>query len=311
MGSWISLLFSKTETSSMPNEPDSNLGLPEYILYYVAKNVSSPALYQKLIKSNKYFYQKNPILLLHCLKLDNGKWLICSKIGGKSCDEINGEMCSDLKCIDMNKISTKICVTNVLDIFHLYYDDITPLNLPAKFKSNVVIFKAVNKILSIEQLSLIGSSVKTCELLNVTVKKNDQTIASFEEIIQCLPNVEEFQLRGHLDHLRMTSKGVKELSKVLQSSKIKKLFLRDVAEMFDIEEFYQLFLKDNKTMQIDLGFIYHISEAYNERLSTIINTILDESKLKYFYPPIIIGSFFEAVKLAMAADQYVYHVRSL
>uniref|UniRef100_A0A914PJC2 Uncharacterized protein n=1 Tax=Panagrolaimus davidi TaxID=227884 RepID=A0A914PJC2_9BILA len=311
MGSWISLLFSKTETSSMPNEPDSNLGLPEYILYYVAKNVSSPALYRKLIESNKYFYQKNPILLLHCLKHDNGKWSTCSKIGGESCDEINGEMCSDLKCIDMNKISTKIWVTNVLDVFHLYYNNITQLNLPAKFKSNVVMFKAVNKILTIEQLSLIGSSVKTCDLFNVSVKKNDQTNASFEEIIQCLPNVEKFQLRGHLDHLRMTSKGVKELSKVLQSSKIKYLFLCDVAEMFDIEEFYQLFLKDNKTMHINLGFIYYISEAYKERLSTIVNTILNESKLKYFYPPIIHGSIVDALKLAIAADEYVYHVRGL
>ena len=38
--------------------------LPSTIVYYIFKNPASPSVYQKLIKTCKYFYPKNPIIVV-------------------------------------------------------------------------------------------------------------------------------------------------------------------------------------------------------------------------------------------------------
>ena len=171
-----------------------NLGLPESLWYYLAMNVSSPKLYQKLIQCSPYFYQKNPCLLLHCLNHSDGKWYTCSNSGEKSCMKMDGEICEDLKPIDLMAISDNIWVTNAFEVNGLYGDNITPLIIPQMFKSNVVCFNASFKTISLDQLALIGTSVKYCDFCDVTVKKNDESEASLPEIIKCFPVLEDFKL---------------------------------------------------------------------------------------------------------------------
>uniref|UniRef100_A0A914QY78 Uncharacterized protein n=1 Tax=Panagrolaimus davidi TaxID=227884 RepID=A0A914QY78_9BILA len=279
-----------------------DLGVPEYIWYHVAKNVSSPKLYRKLVQCSKYFYNKNPILLLHCLLYDNGTWRTCSKIGGKSCGEINGETCSDLKAIDLDEISIKIWVTNVIGAYSLWEDKITPLVIPSTLNSYAVNFEGWDQELSFDQLLLFGGTVKSCYFENVSVKKNDHNEVSFAEIVQSLPMVEEFTFDAESDS-SFTSTTVKELLKIPHFYKIKTLKLGNVSDEFDIEEFYQLFLKANKTMEIGIWFNWDVSDIYKQKIEEITKEIL-ESESNDFFPPVLYGIYADGMKLYEKAAKY-------
>uniref|UniRef100_A0AC35G7E7 Uncharacterized protein n=1 Tax=Panagrolaimus sp. PS1159 TaxID=55785 RepID=A0AC35G7E7_9BILA len=260
-----------------------DLGLPEYIWYYVAKNVSSPKLYRKLVQYSKFFYDNNHILLLHCLEYDNGSWKTCSKIGGKSCDEVNGEKCSALKAIDLDEISIKIWVTNAIGAYTTLEDHIAPLVIPSTLKSYAVYFEAWNQELSFDHLLFFGGTVKSCNFVNVSVKKNIHNVLSFAETVQNLPVVEKF-IFWTGSYSSITSTTVKELLKVPNFYKIKTLKLRNISDEFDIEEFYQLFLKTNKTMKVAIWFNRDVSDVYKQKIREISKEIL-ESESNDFLPP--------------------------
>uniref|UniRef100_A0A914PM07 Uncharacterized protein n=1 Tax=Panagrolaimus davidi TaxID=227884 RepID=A0A914PM07_9BILA len=240
------------------------------------------------------------IVSFHCLKYEDNKWQTCSKIGEKSCDEINGELCDNLTEIRFDAFSNKIRVRNFLEIDS---GDISSL-FNKRLISNVLTLKIWDQTISIDQLKLIGSFVKICEFFDVFVKSNNQNDASLAEIIQCFPMLEDFTLSGSSISLNISSKTVNELLKLRHFSKIKYFFLQNISDKFDIDEFYHLFLKKNKTMDVKLSFDSNISETFKQKLSTIVNEIL-ESETTDFWPPMFYGKFGEIKnKLSDARVRY-------
>uniref|UniRef100_A0A914RAR0 DUF38 domain-containing protein n=1 Tax=Panagrolaimus davidi TaxID=227884 RepID=A0A914RAR0_9BILA len=260
-----------------------NFSIPESIIYYIAKNPSTPKVYQKLIQSCKYFGQKNPILLLHCLKYSDysNSWFTCSKIGKKSCKEINGKMCDDLyeQKIDYEIIkSQKIWITNRFEVMTPYHQE--PFNIPKNIKPSEFLFHALSTKFSMEKFIQIGLSVKSCDLWDISVIKENQSTASLIEIIQCFPLLEKFVCFGN----RTNSTTVKELLKLPQFLKLKSFQLGNITEEFDIETFYHTFLKKNKTMDVVLCFDYGISESYKQKVLKIINEILESNSNDFWSP---------------------------
>ena len=102
-----SSLVTKSVIREKPKWPGSaaakqHFSLPDSIIYYIAMNPSTPEVYNKLVQTCKYFFEKQPIIV--AAKLIDGK-TICSK---KKCD-------ADQKCcvkIDINKSSSKLWLTD-------------------------------------------------------------------------------------------------------------------------------------------------------------------------------------------------------
>uniref|UniRef100_A0AC35EWF7 Uncharacterized protein n=1 Tax=Panagrolaimus sp. PS1159 TaxID=55785 RepID=A0AC35EWF7_9BILA len=134
----------------------------------------------------------------------------------------------------------------------------------------------------------IGASIKNCEFLSVTIKNDDESIASLAEIIQCFPLLKKFKFIGASVSSHITATTAKELIKIPHFLNIKKFKLYNVPEEFDIEEFYESVLKKNKTMKISLVFEDNISDAYKQRVESVMNKILLESKTNDIWPPLII-----------------------
>uniref|UniRef100_A0A914PGH7 Uncharacterized protein n=1 Tax=Panagrolaimus davidi TaxID=227884 RepID=A0A914PGH7_9BILA len=240
-----------------------------------------------------------PTLSFHCLKNEENKWFTCSE---KSSSSYNGDLCDDLKEITLNSFPNKIRVTNLLEIDS---GNISQLLINEKLESNVGTLKIWDRTISVHQLKLIGSSVKTCELFDVVVKsvdKNDE--ASLSEIIQCFPLLENFTFSGGSVSVPVSSKTVKELLKIPHFFNIKYFFLQNISDEFDIDEFYHLFLMENKTMDVKLSFDSNISEDFKQKLTTIVNEIL-ESETTDFWPPMFYGKFGEIKnKLSAARVRY-------
>uniref|UniRef100_A0A914PBB7 Uncharacterized protein n=1 Tax=Panagrolaimus davidi TaxID=227884 RepID=A0A914PBB7_9BILA len=170
--------------------------------------------------------------------------------------------------------------------------DLKTFFVPKKLKPNVVKIDIRHVTLSINQLVFIGNSIKICDFYNISVKNDDGIDASLAEIIQCLPNVEDFKLQCPRFSLRTSSTEFKKLCEILHLSKIKKFTLHHILGELDIEQFYEQFLKINKTVDVKLWFKSNISETYKQKLETIAYKIL-ESKSDEFWPPIFYGTFCE------------------
>uniref|UniRef100_A0A914QDJ7 Uncharacterized protein n=1 Tax=Panagrolaimus davidi TaxID=227884 RepID=A0A914QDJ7_9BILA len=138
-----------------------------------------------------------------------------------------------------------------------------------------------------EEFIQIGSSVKSCDLWDISVIKKSQSTASLIEIIQCFPLLEKFVFFGNS---YTNSTTVKELLKLPQFLKLKRFKLGKITEEFDIETFYHTFLKKNETMDVVLCFDYGISEAYKQKILKIIDEIL-ESNSNDFWPPYFSGQW--------------------
>uniref|UniRef100_A0A914QGS3 Uncharacterized protein n=1 Tax=Panagrolaimus davidi TaxID=227884 RepID=A0A914QGS3_9BILA len=103
----------------------------------------------------------------------------------------------------------------------------------------------------------------------------------------------------------ITTTTVKELFEFPNFYKMRKFCLLDVSENFDIETFYHLFLKKNKTMYVYLKLNDNISEKYKQKLETIMNQIL-ELKSNEFWPPIIYGPLNYKMESALHSANFKY-----
>uniref|UniRef100_A0A914PCV9 DUF38 domain-containing protein n=1 Tax=Panagrolaimus davidi TaxID=227884 RepID=A0A914PCV9_9BILA len=153
----------------------------------------------------------------------------------------------------------------------------------------------------------IRASVKNCKFSSVTIKNDDGSNASLAEIIQCFPLLEKFEFTGESVSSHITATTVKELIKIPHFSNIKKFTLHHIPAEFDIEEFYVSFLKKNKTMDIELLFDENNSDAYNQRVETVMNKILLESKINDIWPPII---FYGTIINELTLKLYSAHKRA-
>uniref|UniRef100_A0A914PL00 Uncharacterized protein n=1 Tax=Panagrolaimus davidi TaxID=227884 RepID=A0A914PL00_9BILA len=77
-----------------------NFSLPNNIIYYILKNPKSAKFYQKMVQSCKYFFIKNPIIVI-----DTKLWF---------CDENRWE--TESKQYDITKVTCKFWITGDLFI---------------------------------------------------------------------------------------------------------------------------------------------------------------------------------------------------
>uniref|UniRef100_A0AC34F5Z8 Uncharacterized protein n=1 Tax=Panagrolaimus sp. ES5 TaxID=591445 RepID=A0AC34F5Z8_9BILA len=223
-----------------------NFSLPDSFIYYITKNPSTSKIYQKLIQSCKYFFFKNPIIIIHCLEFDaeNDQWNIC--VG---CDSMKRKLIH--KKIDvLNVIPSKIWLTGCLLICPKSSNN---SNIASKIfqklfrhdSTNSSLLSLTNQSICFNKLVSHYSSFENISLNNVAVKCADGSNASIEMILSIFTKIKYFYY------------GFGENS-----------------ESFDIEKFYE-FLKKNTNIKGAFSFSPLISEEYQNRLEAIVDKLLE------------------------------------
>uniref|UniRef100_A0A914Z1C4 Uncharacterized protein n=1 Tax=Panagrolaimus superbus TaxID=310955 RepID=A0A914Z1C4_9BILA len=152
---------------------------PGSMMHYIAKNPKNSKGYQKMVKSCKYFFVKNPILILSDLRYTQNGW--------KTYDN------KTWKSIDIDRISCKLWITDK--------HEVVPTNDSNNYIASSIIAKIYqcdfkylflsNQFISLHELIFLCSSVEALHFSIVNVKNDDGTVVSFDKLIEQLPNVKK------------------------------------------------------------------------------------------------------------------------
>uniref|UniRef100_A0AC34GXY1 Uncharacterized protein n=1 Tax=Panagrolaimus sp. ES5 TaxID=591445 RepID=A0AC34GXY1_9BILA len=137
----------------------------------------------------------------------------------------------------------------------------------------------------LNELTFFGSNVDSLDLRKVTVTYENGTNVEFEKIIQLFPKLEYLNYDPPSHGFAINSKTFKELLKNPQFLKLKGCTFLDTPEDFDLDAFYE-YMKKNKDTSIELSFCDELSEAYCNRLQTIVNEIVESETHDYNIPKI-------------------------
>uniref|UniRef100_A0A914PYL4 Uncharacterized protein n=1 Tax=Panagrolaimus davidi TaxID=227884 RepID=A0A914PYL4_9BILA len=235
------------------------------IIYYILMNPSTPELYQKLIQICKYFFINNPILIVPEVYF-TGEDLLEFKLNENF----------------FHKISSKIWITDIIHIYQPYTKSdeeyIIPFIKPKVYRNDVKSIEIGIKNMFLDDFIFISSKAETVLLWPFSLINEDGSIVPLEKIIENLSAVKDFeyQLPNDDDATKIiTSKTVEELIKIPHFSNLDSFFLNyHVPENFDIENFYENYVKKNKKTKISLVFDTKLSEEYYKRVIKIADEIL-------------------------------------
>uniref|UniRef100_A0A914QAV0 Uncharacterized protein n=1 Tax=Panagrolaimus davidi TaxID=227884 RepID=A0A914QAV0_9BILA len=208
--------------------------LPDSLLYYMIKNPLSPKVYEKLIQCCKYFFSKNPIIVIPLLKFDhdgNGWKVVRNGIPTK---------------FDMKNASHKLWITNAL---YVYKNEDIPnethviMNLassivPKFYKCDVTKLCLKKQNIFFDEYLMLALNVKTLAFLDVIVKNLDGTLTSVEKLVEGASKLKEFILVNVAVSLPPSTKTFEQLLKLPHFFTLENFVWADIPEGFDIAMFF-------------------------------------------------------------------------
>uniref|UniRef100_A0A914PJX3 Uncharacterized protein n=1 Tax=Panagrolaimus davidi TaxID=227884 RepID=A0A914PJX3_9BILA len=153
--------------------------------------------------------------------------------------------------------------------------------IPKLYKCDPKYLFIYNQNIFFHDLSLLFESAEKIYFTDVCVKNDDGSIVSVEKIVEIAVKAKSFTFRGG----SITSKTMKELLKIPNFLKLDEFYMYHISEDFDLETFYN-YMKKNKTTKFWFYFENQISEAYKNRIETIIDEIITTKKFDY-KPPVL------------------------
>uniref|UniRef100_A0A914Z6N7 Uncharacterized protein n=1 Tax=Panagrolaimus superbus TaxID=310955 RepID=A0A914Z6N7_9BILA len=262
--------------------------LPDPIMHYIAKNPKNAKVYQKMIRSCKYFFTKNPLLIISHLTFDGYGWRTWIK--------------NDLKIVDINRFSSKLWIKESLSVSTENVSIVASSIVSKIYRSDFKILTLLYQSISLNDLLIFCSSVNGLTLKRVAVKNYDDTVVPFEKVIEQLPKVKTINYTFTNPSNNTSENTLKELWKIPHFSNYDYFCLYNIPESFDIESF-NFFMKNTR---IRLFFSNTISEEYKARLMVIVDQII-ESKNREYKPPYI---YFRGNNLAKSNELYYIHLFS-
>uniref|UniRef100_A0A914PEZ2 Uncharacterized protein n=1 Tax=Panagrolaimus davidi TaxID=227884 RepID=A0A914PEZ2_9BILA len=240
-----------------------NFSMPDSIIFYIAKNPKTAALYLKMVQTCKYFFVKNPIIIILNLNAYGGKWR------------------SGNVPLNLTKYNCKYWITN--KIYSCGYEFVDknifcPI-IPKLYQCDAKSLYLYSQIVSFNDLSLLISSVEEICIHNVIVKHADSSDVPLEDIVAIAINAKSVEIIKPT----ITSKTMKELTKLPNFTTLDNLRLYNLSEVFDIDAFY-VYMKKNQYTNFSLYFDKSISNAYKNRLKSFIDEILETKELDYKPP---------------------------
>uniref|UniRef100_A0AC35GLP1 Uncharacterized protein n=1 Tax=Panagrolaimus sp. PS1159 TaxID=55785 RepID=A0AC35GLP1_9BILA len=259
------------------------------LIFYITQNPSSLKLYQKMIKSCKHFFDKNPILVISTLYAEYGttEWGIWF----------------NEKSVELEKLvpSTKLWVIDEINVGNTIISPIYPFVNPnvcsdAKwlttiiiskiYQSNIERFVLWNQTISFKDFVFVASNCKEIMLCNVSVVENESdAIVAVEKLIEVLPNLKDFEYNLPTSSNVITPNTLQELLSIPHFSNVIELRLNSLSEAFDLDKFFDA-IKKNKKTTLRFSFSYEISDHYKLRLKAGLKEIIETKNHEFKIPMI-------------------------
>uniref|UniRef100_A0A914QTV2 DUF38 domain-containing protein n=1 Tax=Panagrolaimus davidi TaxID=227884 RepID=A0A914QTV2_9BILA len=246
-----------------------NFSMPDSVMFYMAKNPKTAEMYQKMIQICKYFFIKNPILVIPSLVYDGKKWR---------------ESRSHV-FFDLSKTTSKFWITEGIEVALKKVIVENPVSslIPKLFRCNAKNVVVANQEIYYHDIRHLLPSAEKIIMMNVTVKYENGFIVALENIVEIAVKAKKIQL--YSTHLNITSKTMKELLQIPHFATLDLFRMDYIPETFDLDTFYS-YMKQNKLTKFCLVFNHSISAAYINQLEAIFNEIY-ETKIHGYNPAII------------------------
>uniref|UniRef100_A0AC35EWV9 Uncharacterized protein n=1 Tax=Panagrolaimus sp. PS1159 TaxID=55785 RepID=A0AC35EWV9_9BILA len=239
--------------------------LPDSMMFYIKKNRSA-SLYKKLIKSCKYFFIKQPLLIVNSLFYYYTEWLV------------------ENKTFDLSKCTLKLWILDELDVSpdcrNAGHDELAVSVMSKLHRCDAKELSLSFQVISFNDLSSLISSAEFVSLQNVTVINGDGTTTAIEKIVEIAAKATSFFFKCTPVLDTITSKTFDQIVNLPNFPQVTQFSLENIPEVFDLEAFY-VFMKKNKTTKFHLKFADSCSEAYKNRIEAIIDEYLGTFPLDY------------------------------
>uniref|UniRef100_A0A914R5K3 Uncharacterized protein n=1 Tax=Panagrolaimus davidi TaxID=227884 RepID=A0A914R5K3_9BILA len=160
--------------------------LPDSIMHYIAKNSKGAQLYQKKIQMCKYFFIKNPIIILDDSSYKDGKWNVLNydhasfDINKFICEFwINGEFCVIRENLWSNKVNQNI-VSSII---------------PKLYRCDIIELTLFDQLLSFDALPLLLSGAERIKFFNVQIKNGNGSNVAIEKIVEIASKAKEIHVQ--------------------------------------------------------------------------------------------------------------------
>uniref|UniRef100_A0AC35FNN1 Uncharacterized protein n=1 Tax=Panagrolaimus sp. PS1159 TaxID=55785 RepID=A0AC35FNN1_9BILA len=263
-----------------------DFSMPDSVIFYVAKNPKTAELYLKMVKTCKYFFVKNPIIVIPKLWAHYG-----------------GKWSSGRVILNLTKYNCKYWITSEIyaPAHGLVNQNIVSSIIPKLYRCDVKRLFLFHQIIFFNDLLLLISSAEWINFTNVIVKHADSSDVPLEDIVAIAIKAEEISFTEPI----ITSKTMKELTKLPNFSKFYHFVLYNLSEVYDIDAFYS-YMKKNKHTKLSIDFNPQISDAFKNRLETIVDEILETEQFNY-KPPIIKFAGLDIQKYTKFCQLYFSH----
>uniref|UniRef100_A0A914PB93 DUF38 domain-containing protein n=1 Tax=Panagrolaimus davidi TaxID=227884 RepID=A0A914PB93_9BILA len=159
--------------------------------------------------------------------------------------------------------------------------DICLKNVPYKFWVNLTL---QNQELTTDEFLFVTAKTRRVCFIDLTVVNRDGKEIAFEKLVELIPEVYSMEYYFKNNDKTITAKSVKELLKLPQLQNFIEFRLFYVPEALDIQIFFAHIKKSRGMFQFE--FAGALSVAYQSRLETIIDEIIETQTFDYI-PPFI------------------------
>uniref|UniRef100_A0A914XWM4 Uncharacterized protein n=1 Tax=Panagrolaimus superbus TaxID=310955 RepID=A0A914XWM4_9BILA len=244
-----------------------HFALPEPIMYYIAKNPSTPEVYKKLVRSCKYFFEKMQILVVGNLY---GNTKICLN---EDCDgdERKEKCCFD---IDFNKFSNKIWVTNNVCLDEENISTFSSLIFPKLFRWNNIQLHGFADNIMFDDFKKVASFLTDISFVGCRIINDDGNVVMLDKIFEITTNIKDFEFCFFNDFSMINAATMKNICKLKNLQNLEAFRLLFIPEIFNVEDLSN-FIKNHQNTKICFSFNDGISEEYKVQVDALIDTVIE------------------------------------
>ena len=165
---------------------NQRFSIPENIVHYLAKNPTSSKLWKKLIQTCKYFYSKNPVIVVDEVRetrdLANNSWNVSSDLWGPRINFI------------LQNCSFKFWITVSLSAFILDTPDRISSLIPRIYRFDLEILSLYKISITFDEFRCLTSSNSLIKLMfyEVIMKHADGSSVDLVQIMERIPRIQNF-----------------------------------------------------------------------------------------------------------------------